>query len=138
GVVAVHAPDTKWLIMCTGMLAMLLGFTKRRQEAVSELHQGSRSRPVLEHYSLPFLDQMVGIAAAGTVITYMLASVNSKYVGNRMLPSSVPVVYGVLRYLYLIYHQRDARSTASLLASDPGIIGAGIVWIAVAALLVYL
>lgn len=137
GVAAIHAPETSWLVMCTGMLAMLLGFTKRRQEAVSELHDGLRTRPVLEHYSLPFLDQMVAIAAGGTILTYALSTVNSENIGERMLATSVPVVYAVLRYLYLIYHRGDHRSTAQLVASDPGIIGAGIVWIVLAAVLRY-
>jgi 4-hydroxybenzoate polyprenyltransferase len=137
GVVAVDAPSSKWLIITTGMLAMLLGFTKRRQEAVSELHDGVRSRPVLAHYSLPFLDQMVSVAAAGTLISYVINSVSSEYVGDRMLATSIPVVYGVLRYLYLIYHVRDHRGTASLIASDPGIVGAGVVWIAIAAAIQY-
>ena len=58
GAEAVDAHASEWLILCTGMLACFLGFTKRRQEAVSELHEGTSSRPVLEHYSLPFLDQI--------------------------------------------------------------------------------
>ena len=61
GAEAVEAHASEWLILCTGMLACFLGFTKRRQEAVSELHEGTSSRPVLEHYSLPFLDQMVAM-----------------------------------------------------------------------------
>ncbi len=137
GVAAIDAPETSWLLMCTGMLAMLLGFTKRRQEAVMELDNGLRTRPVLEHYSLPFLDQMVAIAAGGTIITYALSTVNSENIGEGMLATAVPVVYAVLRYLYLIYHRRDNRSTAQLVASDPGIIGAGVVWIVLAAVLRY-
>ena len=65
GANAVDAHASEWLILCTGMIAMFLGFTKRRQEAVSELHQGTSSRPVLEHYSLPFLDQMVSLVTTG-------------------------------------------------------------------------
>ena len=137
GLVAIHGVKSEWLIICTSMLAMLLGFTKRRQEAVSELHDGLRSRPVLEHYSLPFLDQMVSIAATGTLISYVLYTQNSQLIGNRMLPTAIPVTYGVLRYLYLIYHRRDHRSTASLLVRDPGIVLAGVAWIALAAALLY-
>ncbi|HEV2791934.1 MAG TPA: UbiA prenyltransferase family protein, partial [Solirubrobacterales bacterium] len=51
GAEAVDAHASEWLILCTGMLAAFLGFTKRRQEAVSELHEGTSTRPVLEHYS---------------------------------------------------------------------------------------
>src|SRR3954451_17829568 len=47
GASAVDAHASEWLILCTGMLAAFLGFTKRRQEAVSELHEGTSTRPVL-------------------------------------------------------------------------------------------
>ena len=67
GASAVDAHASEWLILCTGLLAAFLGFTKRRQEAVSELHEGTSTRPVLEHYSLPFLDQMVSLVTTGTV-----------------------------------------------------------------------
>ena len=64
GAAAIDAELSSWIIVCTGMLALFLGFTKRRQEAVHELAAGSSSRPVLEHYSLPFLDQMVAMGRA--------------------------------------------------------------------------
>ena len=137
GLIAIDGVKSEWLILCTSALAMLLGFTKRRQEAVSELHDGLRTRPVLEHYSLPFLDQMVSISATATLLSYVLYTQNSQLIGSRMLPTAVPVTYGVLRYLYLIYHRRDHRSTASLLVRDKAIIAAGVVWIALAAILLY-
>jgi hypothetical protein len=48
------------------------------------------------------------------------------------------VVYGVFRYLDLIYHREDASSTANLVTRDPGIIGAAVAWAVAAALVVYL
>ena len=85
GAGAVDAHASEWLMLCTGMLALFLGFTKRRQEAVSELHEGTSSRPVLEHYSLPFLDQMVALVTTGTVISYAIYTVNSPLIGSEMM-----------------------------------------------------
>jgi 4-hydroxybenzoate polyprenyltransferase len=137
GVAAANVAHSDWLIVCTGSLAMFLGFTKRRQEAASELHLGLDSRPVLEHYSLPFLDQMVSMVSTATVLSYVLYTVNSPLIGSRMLPTAGPVVYGVLRYLYLVYHCKDQRSTATIIRKDPGIVGAGATWVAIAVLLLY-
>ncbi len=137
GAVAVDAHASEWLILCTGMLAAFLGFTKRRQEAVSELHSGLESRPVLEHYSLPFLDQMVSLVTAGTVLSYAIYAVNSPQIGSRMLWTAPPVVYGIFRYLYLIYDRNDTRSTAEIVTKDPGMIGAFVVWAATALILLY-
>jgi 4-hydroxybenzoate polyprenyltransferase len=137
GAEAVDAHASEWLILCTGMLACFLGFTKRRQEAVSELHQGTESRPVLEHYSLPFLDQMVAMVTAGTVLTYSIYTVNSPLIGNEMMYTIPPVVYGLFRYLYLIYDRADDRSTAAIVSEDKGIIAAGASFALIAFFLLY-
>ena len=137
GAEAVDAHASEWLILCTGMLACFLGFTKRRQEAVSELHEGTSSRPVLEHYSLPFLDQMVAMVTTGTVITYAIYTVNSPLIGNQMMLTIPPVVYGIFRYLYLIYDRSDDRSTAAIVAEDKPIIAAAGVFAITAFLLLY-
>jgi 4-hydroxybenzoate polyprenyltransferase len=137
GAQAVDVHASEWLILCTGMLACFLGFTKRRQEAVSELHQGTESRPVLEHYSLPFLDQMVAMVTAGTVLTYAIYTVNSPLIGNEMMWTIPPVVYGLFRYLYLIYDRADDRSTAAIVSEDKGMIAAGATFAIVAFLLLY-
>ena len=137
GAEAVDAHASEWLILCTGMLACFLGFTKRRQEAVSELHQGTESRPVLEHYSLPFLDQMVAMVTAGTVLTYSIYTVDSPLIGNEMMYTIPPVVYGLFRYLYLIYDRADDRSTSAIVSGDKGMIAAGASFALVAFLLLY-
>ncbi|MBK8294227.1 MAG: decaprenyl-phosphate phosphoribosyltransferase [Solirubrobacterales bacterium] len=137
GAEAVDTVASEWLILCTGMLALFLGFTKRRQEAVSELHEGTSSRPVLEHYSLPFLDQMVAMVTTGTVISYSIYAVYSPFVGSQMMLTIPPVVYGIFRYLYLIYDRSDDRSTAAIVAEDRGVILAGAVFAITAFLLLY-
>ena len=148
GAVAVEAHASEWLILCTGMLALFLGFTKRRQEAMSEQSaaptpsSGSAAgspltRPVLEHYSLPFLDQMVAMVTAAAIISYAIYAVNSPLIGSRMLATAPSVLYGIFRYLYLIYDRQDTRSTAAILTEDPGMIFAGITWVGAALLMLY-
>ena len=130
GAIAVDADASAYLLLCTGMVALFLGFTKRRQEATSELHSGTETRPVLEHYSIPFLDQMVSMVTAATVMSYAIYCVNSRLIGAKMLATLPPVVYGIFRYLYLIYDRKDTRSTDAIILEDYGMIGAGVVWVA--------
>lgn len=137
GASAVDAQASEWLLLCTGMLALFLGVTKRRQEAVSELHQGTSSRPVLEHYSLPFLDQMVALVTTGTVISYAIYAVDSPLIGNQMMWTIPPAVYCIFRYLYLIYDRADDRSTAAIVAEDKPLIAGALSFAAVAFLLLY-
>jgi 4-hydroxybenzoate polyprenyltransferase len=138
GAAAIKADPSEWLIVCTAFLAMFLGFAKRRQEAASEQHLPTRSRPVLEHYSLPFLDQMMALVTTGTVLSYVLYTVNSPLVGDRMFPTSGPVLYGMFRYLWLVYHKKDERDTATLIRHDPGMLLAGAAWVVLAAGLLYI
>ena len=138
GAVAVGVAASPWLLVCTGMVSLFLGFTKRRQEAVLEEHAQFGARPVLEHYSLPFLDQMVSMVSAGTVLSYTIYATQSPLAGDQMLWTVPMVVYGVFRYLYLIYQRQDASSTASLVTRDPGIIAAAAAWAVAAVLVVYL
>jgi 4-hydroxybenzoate polyprenyltransferase len=150
GAVAVESGASEFLLICTAMLALFLGFTKRRQEAILEeqlpvASSASRpgatgsgvTRPVLEHYSLPFLDQMVAMVTATAIISYVIYAVDSPLAGSKMLATAPSVLYGVFRYLYLIYDRRDTRSTAAILTEDPGMVFAGASWIVAALLVLY-
>jgi 4-hydroxybenzoate polyprenyltransferase len=137
GASAVDAHASEWLILCTGFIALFLGVTKRRQEAVSELHQGTSTRPVLEHYSLPFLDQMVALVTTGTIISYSLYAANSPLIGSQMMWTIPPVLYCIFRYLYLIYDRADDRSTSAIIIEDRPLIAGVACFAVVAFLLLY-
>ena len=139
GAVAVGAHASEFLLICTGMLALFLGFTKRRQEAMLEGAEGGDvdTRPVLEHYSIPFLDQMIAMVTASAIITYIIYAVDSPVAGSKMLATAPSVLYGIFRYLYLIYDRNDTRSTAAILTEDPGMIFAGISWVGAALAVLY-
>jgi 4-hydroxybenzoate polyprenyltransferase len=150
GAVAVDAQASEFLLVCTAMLALFLGFTKRRQEAILEQAMPDASsaarpgasgsattRPVLEHYSIPFLDQMVAMVTAAAILSYVIYAVNSPLAGSKMLATAPSVLYGVFRYLYLIYDRRDTRSTAAILVEDPGMVFAGVTFVASAIAVLY-
>jgi 4-hydroxybenzoate polyprenyltransferase len=147
GAEAVDVGTSEFLLVCTAMLALFLGFTKRRQEAILEELPAAPSgsaqagapvtRPVLEHYSLPFLDQMIAMVTATALISYIIYAVDSPFAGSKMLATAPSVLYGVFRYLYLIYDRRDTRSTAAIIARDPGVIFAGVTYVASALFVLY-
>jgi 4-hydroxybenzoate polyprenyltransferase len=153
GAVAVGAHASEFLLVCTGFLALFLGFTKRRQEAIleetslagpggpgreAEEPAGIGSRPVLEHYSIPFLDQMIAMVTASAILSYVIYTVDSPRIGSEMLATAPSVLYGIFRYLYLIYDRRDTRSTAAILTEDPGMIFAGVTWVGTALAMLYI
>ena len=143
GAVAVGAQASEFLLVCTGFLALFLGFTKRRQEAMLEeadpveVEGVPATRPVLEHYSLPFLDQMIAMVTASAIISYVIYTVDSPRIGSKMLATAPSVLYGIFRYLYLVYDRRDTRSTAAILTEDPGMVFAAVTWVGAALAMLY-
>ncbi len=131
---------SEFLLVCTGFLALFLGFTKRRQEAMLEAAGSAEApvtRPVLEHYSIPFLDQMIAMVSAAAILSYVIYTVDSPRIGSQMLATAPSVLYGIFRYLYLIYDRGDTRSTAAILLEDPGMVFAGVTWVGSALLMLY-
>lgn len=136
GTVAIDVEGSSWLFVCTGSAALFLGFTKRRQEARSEAHDGRRTRPVLEHYTVPFLDQMVSLVTAMAIISYTIYATEAPLAGDEMLLTVPPVLYALFRYLYLIYVRERTEDAARLIVRDPGLVAASVTWLGVALVLI--
>lgn len=130
-----------WLLMCAALLALFLGFGKRRHELVL-LEGGSlEHRPILAEYSSVFIDQMISTTAAATIVAYSLYTFFSNTAkGNQYgLMLTVPfVVYGMFRYLYLIHQKRLGGSPEDILLGDvPLLIDIGL-WLVAVAVAIYL
>ena len=80
---------------------------------------------------------MIAMVTATALISYILYAVDSPFAGSKMLATAPSVLYGVFRYLYLIYDRRDTRSTAAIIAKDPGVIFAGATYVASAIVVLY-
>jgi 4-hydroxybenzoate polyprenyltransferase len=106
-----------WIILCTMLLSVFLGFSKRRHELVLLGERANAHRKVLEQYSLTFLDQMIGAVLAATVVSYALYTINN---GPLQIYSVFFVLYGMFRYLYLIHHRgHGGRAAESFLTDRP-------------------
>jgi ABC-type phosphate transport system permease subunit len=79
----------------------------------------------------------VSMVTAAAIISYAVYAVDSPRIGSEMLATAPSVLYGIFRYLYLIYDRRDTRSTAAILTGDPGMIFAGVSWVGTALLMLY-
>jgi len=123
GGLVLNVAISTWLIMCTILLSLFLAFCKRRQE-LEMLDQAHEHRSILREYSVEFLDQMIGVVTASTVVAYMFYTVSPEVelrLGTHYLYLTVPfVLYGIFRYLYLV-HQRGAggNPTQALLSDRP-------------------
>lgn len=134
GTLGIGIAPSHWLLLCGLMLTLFLGFAKRRAELNVLLDASAGHRRVLEHYTEPMLDQFIGIAAAGTVISYALYTVSAETValhGTQALIATVPfVLYGVLRYLWRLHRHGGGGDPAQELLADPHLLAACLGWLA--------
>lgn len=141
GALALDVPFSHWLVVCTLFLATFLGLSKRRHE-ITLLEAGARShRRVLEHYTVPYLDQLILIMAGGTLLTYTIYTCSPDVfarLGTDKLYVTLPfVVYGLFRYLHLIHHKTGGGDPSSTLLQDRPLGITVLLWAAVSALIIY-
>lgn len=121
GAIVVNVSMTSWFILCTMLLALFLALNKRRHEF--ELLKGDKEkqRKVLEHYSLQFLDQLISIVTAATIITYSIYTASTG--PNVYMMWTIPfVIYGIFRYLYLVHMKQEGGSPEKVLFEDKHIL----------------
>ena len=127
GGVAIDVEISRWILICTTLLALFLSFAKRRHELLLLGSEATNHRRVLEEYDPHYLDMMIGIVTSATVMSYALYTVSEETVRRFHtggLVFTLPfVLYGIFRYLYLVYHKNNgADPTQSLLSDWPMII----------------
>jgi 4-hydroxybenzoate polyprenyltransferase len=130
---------SSWLFLCTTFLALFLAFSKRRHEITLLADRAAGQRPVLDHYSPAFLDQMINVVTASAVVSYALYAVApetvQKYHTQDLVYTIPLVLYGIFRYLYLMYQRPGERNpTEAILRDAPFLInillwGLAVVWI---------
>lgn len=133
GCVVIHVKVTPWLFICTLSLALTLSFGKRRNELNVLKTRAKDFRGTLEFYNTQFLDIILTICSTTAVVTYALYTMANDTVlrfGSQRLILTMPfVLYGVFRYLYLIYTKNKGGDPTRLLLKDlPSIIN-GLLWI---------
>lgn len=140
GTLGVGIPPSQWLLLCGLMVTLFLGFTKRRAEIIALTDDKTAHRRVLEHYSPVLLDKMIGITAAGLIMSYSLYTMNPDTIrihGTANLIYTVPfVMYGVFRYIYLLHHQSRGGDPSHDLVRDPHLLIVVGAWLAATILLI--
>ena len=138
GVVAVGSPISPWLIVCTGLLTLFLGFSKRRHELATLGEGASVHRKNLRDYSVPMLDEMMNIMISATIIAYSLYTFTVyERDAELFMMGSIPfVVYGVFRYMLLV-HRDGGGNPDTLLLQDRPLQVSLLLWLAVVGSAIY-
>lgn len=124
GAYVINVETSSWLILTTMFVSLFLGVMKRRSELKFNYNgeEAMITRKVLAHYSSTFTDQMATVAAAGVIVCYALYTVAQRTVGlfgtENMIYTTPFVVFGIFRYMYLVYLVEKGESTSEIMITD--------------------
>ena len=141
GTVLADVAYSHWMLFMVVLLALFLGFNKRRQELRASRSEAGEQRSVLRQYGLYFIDQMISVLTSSVVIVYMLYTIDSKTVGevgsNHLIYTIPFVYYGIFRYLYLVHKRHYGEDPTSVVYTDRMIQLNLLVWMAACVAVIY-
>ncbi len=119
-----------WLYVCMTLLALYIGFGKRRAEMVLVSDAASNTRRVLDGYTISFLDQLIVIVSATTIVAYSLYTFSAENLPkNHTMMLTIPfVIYGIFRYLYLIHVEDSGGAPEELVLKDRPLMATLALW----------
>jgi 4-hydroxybenzoate polyprenyltransferase len=119
-----------WLYICMTLLALLIGFGKRRHELVLLEGNAREHRQSLQDYNLSLLDHVISIVTASTLLTYALYTFSAPNLPrNHTMMLTIPfVLYGIFRYLYLIHVREIGGAPEEIVLSDRPLQAAIALW----------
>lgn len=131
GVILITLNISYWILVCSGLIALFVILIKRKQEYIlAEQHNNFAFRPLLKNYSLNYLDKLINITAAATIIAYGLYTFAS-HKGQQIpgLAATIPfVVYGIFRYLYLVDKRNFGGEPEQVFLNDLPLIICIVLW----------
>jgi 4-hydroxybenzoate polyprenyltransferase len=141
GAVAIGVEISGWLLICTILLALFLALGKRRHEYLTLGDGAATHRPILAEYSAELIDQMIAVVTASTVTAYALYTMSPETVAKfhtHWLPASLPfVLYGIFRYLYLLYRRQLGGNPSELFLNDGPLLINTALWLLVVLVIIY-
>ncbi len=142
GAFIIHVEISSWLILTTMFISLFLGIMKRHSElTLSAENDTLQTRKVLVQYSLNFADQIATIAAAGVIICYALYTVSARTVSvfktDKLIYTTPIVVFGIFRYMFLVYINKKGENTTHIMLTDISMIITVLLYILVTVLILY-
>jgi len=113
---------SNWILLMTFLLALFLGFGKRRDDLILLEDEAVRIRKSAAGYNLAFLDAAMGIMASVVLVTYIMYTVSpdviARFGTDQVYFTTVFVVLGILRYLQITFIERNSGSPSRVLLKD--------------------
>ena len=122
GAVALSVRISPWLLLCTFLLALFLALCKRRHEKILLEEAGSQHREALAGYDRYLLDIQIGITSTASLVCYAIYTLSEETVqrfGTNRLGLTIPfVVFGLFRYLELVYRHDEGGRPEKVMLTD--------------------
>jgi 4-hydroxybenzoate polyprenyltransferase len=141
GGLAIEVEISSWLLLCTMLLALFVVLGKRRHEILLLGEKATSHREVLYEYNTVFLDQMIAVVTASTLVAYSFYTISTetmeKFGTENLKYTIVFVLYGIFRYLYIIYRKEaGGRPEKDILTDIPTLINL-LLWSAAVVIILY-
>jgi len=141
GSIVANVQLSHWILIITILLALFLGFNKRRQELRLMGKSAAKHRNSLINYTVHYIDLMIAVITSSIVMAYMLYAVDARTIkefNTSNLIYTIPFVYyGLFRYLYIIYRFRRDGDPTRILLTDKVLQLDIILWINVCIAVIY-
>ena len=139
GAVVLAVPISPWLYVCTIVLALFVGFGKRRHELQLLEERAGGHRRNLDDYSAQLLDQFIVVTAGATIMAYSLYTfVADNLPDNHLMMITIPfVLYGIFRYLFLVHERQEGGAPEQLILSDRPLLASVFLWGVTSVIIIY-
>lgn len=143
GGVAIDVPISPWLYMVTSLGALFLALNKRKHELLLLGEDASSHRKVLDEYSPALIEEMLAVITASTLMSYALYTFTATNLpkalqDNHLMMLTIPfVLYGIFRYLYLVYQKNEGSSPEEVLLRDRPLLLCVVLWAVTSGSLLY-
>lgn len=140
GALVIGVDPSPWLYTTTGAAALFIVLGRRFAEVRLAGNSPEAQRQVLEHYSLPFLGQLLTITSATALVSYALYTIEAANLpSNDLMLLTIPLVaFGLFRFLYLVHTSDDAEYPELLIAKDWPMVISIATWLATAGIILIL
>lgn len=140
GAVVIDVYISKWLILTTLFLSLFLAIMKRKSE-VELMTNSNSTRKVLKDYTVDFINQISAISAAGVIICYALYTVSERTITvfgtENLVFTSVFFIFGIFRYMFLVYTQNKGENTIEIVLKDVPMIINALLYIGTVLIIIY-
>jgi len=131
GAAVLGVPVSPWLYTCAGLGALFVALSKRRSELANAGDRAPEQREALDLYSVPLLDQLIGISATAALLTYVLYTFTAPNLpdDHSMMLTAPFAVYILFRYIYLVQRRGLGENPEEVFTSDLPIMVAVALWL---------